>query len=161
MPRRPLEEKVYGEISRVRIMEGGTELRRESLDVPATLGSNSQTAAKVEVAVENGDDKPLALHAVRLEMRERKLCFDAPGQPVTMYYGDEKVAAPVYDYSRLFVTTDAARTGNLDAERANPQYEAREEHRSITEKYPQILWVALLLVVGALGFVAFRSAKRV
>ncbi len=158
----PLEEKLYGEISRVRILEGGTEIRRESLDVPATLGSNSQTGAKVEVAVENGDDKPLALAAVRLEMRERKLCFDAPGRPVTMFYGDDKLQPPVYDYSRLFVTTDAARPATLAPEQANPQFEPRVvDRKKLIDRHPEILWLALLGVVAALGFVAFRSAKRV
>jgi len=158
----PLEEKVYGEISRVRMLEGGTEIRRESLDVPATLGSNSQTGAKVEVAVENGDDRPLALAQVRLEMRERKLCFDSPGKPVTMFYGDDKLQPPVYDYSRLFVTTDAAKPAMLGAEQANPQFEPRTvERKKLIDRHPEILWLALLVVVAALGFVAFRSAKKV
>jgi hypothetical protein len=157
----PLDEVVSGDISRVRITEDGKEIRRESLDVPATLGSNSQDAAKVTVAVENGDDKPLAIRAVRLEMRQRMLCFDAPAQPVTMYYGDDKISAPVYDYSRLFVTTDASQPAQLGAAQANPIYEARVEQRSLTDRHPEIVWLALLAVVAALGFVAFRSAKRV
>jgi hypothetical protein len=157
----PLDETVSGDISRVRLTEDGKEIRRESLDVPATLGSNSQDSAKVEVAVLNGDDKPLALRAVRLEMRERLLCFDAPSQPVTMYYGDDRISAPEYDYSKLFVTTDASQPAKLGAEQANPIYEARVEQRSLTDRHPEIVWLALLAVVGALGFVAFRSAKRV
>jgi len=157
----PSDEVVSGEISRVRLTEDGKDIRRESLDVPATLGSNSQDTAKVTVAVENGDDKPLAIRAVRLEMRERMLCFDAPAQPVTMYYGDDKLSAPVYDYSRLFVTTDASQPAQLSAEQMNPIYEARVEQRSLTDRHPEIVWLALLAVVAALGFVAFRSAKRV
>ena len=44
--------------------------------MPAILGSNMQGAATVEVAVDNGDDTPLPITAIRLEMRQRKICFD-------------------------------------------------------------------------------------
>jgi len=156
------DERLGGTISRVRITEGGKEIRQESLEVPATLGSDGQAAAKVEVAVDNGDDKPLAIGAVRLEMRERKLCFDAPGQPVTMYYGDAKLASPNYDYSRLFQPTDLAALAQVGPETANAGFLARaEQQRTLTERHPEILWVALLAVVSVLGVVAFRTAKRV
>jgi hypothetical protein len=79
-----------------------------------------------------------------------------------MYYGDGKIQAPVYDYSRLFVTTDAARPATLGPEQANPQFEPRTaERKKLIDRHPEILWLALLVVVAALGFVAFRSAKRV
>jgi len=156
-----IDEDVYGEISRVRMTEGGKEIRQENLDVPAILGSNGQTEARVQVAVENGDDKPVAIRSVRLEMRQRKLCFDAPAQPVTMFYGDARLAAPAYDYSRLFQPSDTTLSARLDAETANPAYVAPLEHKTLLERYPAILWAALLAVVAVLGVVAFRSAKRV
>ncbi len=75
--RAPLPEEVSGSILRVRANEAGREIRTEQLGVPAILGANMQHAAKVEVAVENGDDQPLPIAAVRLEMRQRKICFEA------------------------------------------------------------------------------------
>ena len=154
-------ENIDGTITRVRLTEAGKEIRHESLDIPATLGSNGQKAAKVQVAVENGDDKPLPIRAVKLEMRQRKLCFDAPSAPVTMYYGDDKLTAPVYDYSRLFQPADASASAQLQPEQPNPLYVARLEQRSLTERHPEILWLALFAVVSVLGLVAFRSAKRI
>jgi hypothetical protein len=155
-------ERFGGVISRVRLTEGGREIRQESLAIVETIASNARMPAKVEVEVENGDDKPLAIRAVRLEMRERKICFDAPGQPVTMYYGDAKLVSPVYDYSRLFQPVEAAGAASLGPEMENPSYVARaEQPQSLTERHPEILWVALLAVVSVLGVVAFRSAKRV
>ena len=153
-------EVVGGEISRVRMTSGGKEIREESLGVTAILGSNARVPMTLKVAVENGDDKPLAIRAVKLEMRERKLCFDAPPEPVTMYYGDYKLVAPVYDYSRLFRPADASAPAKLDAELPNPIYEARADERTLTDRHPELLWVALLAVVFILGVVALRSAKR-
>jgi hypothetical protein len=145
----------------VRMTSGGKEIREENLGVTAILGSNARAPMTVKIAVENGDDKPLAIHAVKLEMRERKLCFDAPAEPVTMYYGDDQLLAPVYDYSRLFRTESDSEPAQLEAEQANPIFVARVDQRSLTDRHPELLWVALLAVVFALGFVAFRSAKRV
>jgi len=153
-------EVVDGEISRVRMTSAGKEIREESLGVTAILGSNARVPMTLKVSVENGDDKPLAIRAVRLEMRERKLCFDAPAEPVTMYYGDDKLVAPVYDYSRLFRPEEAAAPARLDAEHPNAIYAARADDRSLTDRHPELLWVALLLVVFVLGVVALRSAKR-
>lgn len=156
-----LDEEIAGEISRVKMTEDGKEIRVESLAVPATLGSNEESAARVEVAVENEDDKPVAIRAVRLEMRQRKLCFDAPQDRVTMYYGDAKLSPPVYDYSRLFDPGAAAGGAQIGPEAVNPEFTARAEPvRPLTERHPEILWVALLGVVAALGAVAFRSAKK-
>ena len=46
----------------------------------------------------------------------------------------------------------------LGAERALSP-EAATGLRPFTERHPVLLWVALLLVVGTLGFVALRSAR--
>jgi len=157
-----LDEEVAGEISRVKMTEDGKEIRVESLAVPATLGSSGESAARVEVAVENEDDRPVAIRAVTLEMRQRKLCFDATQGPVSMYYGDAKLSPPVYDYSRLFDPGAAAGVATLGPESVNPEFTVRAEPvKPLMERHPEILWVALLGVVAALGAVAFRSAKRI
>jgi hypothetical protein len=157
----PLEENLQGEISRVKLTAGSKEIREESLSVPATLGTNARDTAQVTVAIENGDDRPIALRAVRLEMRQRKLCFDAPGQAVTLYYGDDSLRAPVYDYARLFQPAAASTAAQLQPEQPNPLYVPRTIERSFTERHPAILWAALLAVVAILGSIAFRSAKAV
>ena len=69
-------EDLAGTIFRVHLTQAGREIRQEQLSIPATLGSNMQSAATVEVSVDNGDDTRLPITAVRLEMRQRKICFD-------------------------------------------------------------------------------------
>jgi hypothetical protein len=150
----------------VRLNEAGQEVREQSLAVPAILGVNAQEPATIEVAVENGDDRPVKLRAIRLEMRQRKLCFAVPPEPsvtqpsATLAYGGEKIEAPVYDFGRLFNPAEPARTATLGAEQINPAYSVEIEKRSFTERHPELLWVALLGVICVLGTVAFRSAKR-
>lgn len=153
-------ESLSGNILRVRLTQGGREIRQQELSVPATIGSNLQSTATVEVVVENGDDAPLPITRVRLEMRERNLCFNAPSaQPLALYYGDPTLDAPVYDYARLFSATAHTTLARLGAEQMNPVYRARPDTRPITERYPDLLWIALLAVICALGFVAIRASK--
>ena len=156
----PASEEVKGEVSRVRLTQNGESIRQSSLSVPALLGSNLQSAAKVEVAVENGDDRPLRLQSVRLEMRQRELCFDAPESPAALYSGASGMRAPVYDFSRVFQPAQTASVARLGPETANPAYVAPVEVRPFAERHPILIWVALLATVVVLGSMAWSSAKR-
>ena len=154
-------EKLSGEISRVRLTESGQEIHQESLSIPAILGSNTQSSASIEVAIQNGDDRPLKVRAIRLEMRQRKLCFTVPNAPATLFYGGSTVPAPVYDFDRLFNPSAPVRPATLAAEQPNPLYTPHLEKKSLTERYPQILWAALLATISLLAVLAFRSARRI
>ncbi len=163
--RAPLPETVTGNILRVHANEAGREIHTEELGFPAILGANLQRPAKVEVAIENGDDQPLPIKEVRLEMRQRELCFDASaarGADLGLYYGDPALAGPVYDYERLFVAADKPLTSTLGPEQLNPQYTPRPEAPlPFTERHPQVLWIALIAAICALGLVALRSSRNV
>lgn len=163
--RAPLPETVMGNILRVHANEAGREIRTEQLSIPAILGANLQRPAKVEVAIQNGDDQPLPIAAVRLEMRQRELCFDAAttaGAALALYYGDPALSGPVYDYERLFVAADKPLAATLGPEQQNPQYTPRPSAPlPFTERHPQVLWIALILVICALGAVALKSARNV
>jgi hypothetical protein len=146
----------------VHLTQAGREIRQEQLSVPATLGSNMQSAAAVEVAVNNGDDAPLPITAVRLEIRQRKICFDAPSaQPLTLFYGDPSLSAPQYDYTRLFTPSNQFRVAQLGPEQFNPAYRDRPDARPLTDRHPHLLWIALLIVICILAVIAIRSSKTV
>jgi hypothetical protein len=162
-PARP--EEVSGHISRIRVTEGGHDIRVEDLTIPATIGTNARGAATIEVAIQNGDDQPIPVRAVRLAMRQRKLCFDPPasGATVSLFYGGDKLAPPVYDYVRLFDPTAKTLPAQLSAETANPLFQPPVivDDRSFTDRHPAVLWAALLAAIAVLGAIAFRSARRV
>jgi hypothetical protein len=141
------------------------------------LGANLQHAARVWIEIENGDDQPLPIAAVRLEMRQRKICFEAPdtssanfggthgadaGSGLALYYGDSRLAAPQYDYARLFVASRAALAAELGPERLNPNYRAPAPPlRPFTERHPELLWIALIAAICSLGIVALKAARNV
>lgn len=165
-------ETVRGEISRIHMTLGrdlprlgfaneGTTIDDVRLEMPATLGANLHGDAMVEIAIENGDDTPLPLKAVRLEMRERRLCFDAVRAPSpVMYYGDAMLPATVYDFAKLLPPGNNIAPAQLADELPNPGFTERPDSRPFTERHPELLWVVLLAAIAVLGVVALRSARR-
>jgi hypothetical protein len=158
-------ERLTGLFERLRLERAGREIRLDQLSFPATLGANLQTEAQVRVAIENGDDPPLPIRALRLEMRERRICFPVPAvaasEPLNLFYGDAALEAPRYDFTRLFSPARPASVAALAPEAANPGYLPREPvRRSFTERHPELLWLVLLAVVCMLAVVATHSARR-
>jgi hypothetical protein len=150
-----------GNLLRVHGRHDGQQIDEEDLTVDAPWVEFGTSGSLWTVSVDNGDDAPLALTDVRLEMAERKLCFDAAaGAAYTLYFGDAALAAPRYDYATLFVPEADAAQAVLGAEKANPEFRARPDGRAFTERHPGLLWVALILVVVVLGVVAVRTAKE-
>jgi hypothetical protein len=150
-----------GNLLRVHGTHDGRRIDEEDLTVDAPWGAFGSVASLWTISIDNGDDAPLALTDVRLEMAERKLCFDAAaGAAYTLYFGDGALAAPRYDYATLFVPEANAAQATLGAEKENPEYRARPDRRAFTERHPGLLWVALILVVVVLGAVALRTAKE-
>jgi hypothetical protein len=81
---------------------------------------------------------------------------------LALYYGDPALAAPVYDYERLFVAADKPLVATLGPEQMNPQFTPRPEPPlPFTQRHPQLLWIALIAAICALGAVALRASKNV
>jgi hypothetical protein len=149
-----------GNLLRVHSMQNGHRIDEERLEVD-TPGAGFATAAKWTITIENGDDAPLMLKSVALQMLERNLCFEAAGQAnYALFYGDPALTGPRYDYARLFTLQADASEGIAGPERQNPEYQARPDERPFTEKHPALLWTALILVIVLLGAIALRSAKQ-
>lgn len=113
------------------------------------------------VTIQNGDDPPVALDSVKLEMFPHRLCFDAAaGVAYSLYYGDLALSAPQYDYASLFHADKEAAQAKFGPEQANSRFVPRPDERPFTEKHPALLWIALVIAVAVLGGVALRTAKQ-
>lgn len=149
----------YGNMLRVHRVQNGIHIDEERLTVsPPYRDFDGPT--QWTVTIKNGDDAPIQLISVRLEMRRRTLCFDAAAVAAyTLYYGDSALAPARYDYASLYVPRLDVIQAAFGAEQANPGYQTRPDERPFTEKHPSLLWIALGLVVLLLGVVALRSVK--
>jgi len=155
----PLPMGGSGDILRVHSLQDGHRIDEEHLSVNAPQ-ADFDGPAKWTVTIENHDDTPIQMKSIRLEMLARNLCFDATsGAAYTLYYGDSALAAPTYDYATLFELQQNAASAQLGAAVVNPAYQPRPDERPFTEKHPALLWVALVLVIALLGYLAFRSFK--
>jgi hypothetical protein len=154
-------ETISGNIFRVHVNQAGRDIHQQRLSVPATLGSNLQSSAEVEIAVNNGDDTPLPIAAVQLQMRQRRLCFNASStDPLTLFYGDPTLTAPEYDLARTIQLGGQTASARIGPEQRNPIYMERPDTRSITERNPELVWVALLGVICVLAVIAIRSSRH-
>lgn len=157
-------ETIPGEIQRVRLPVDafGRAVDNQQMSIEALFAANLRSDATINVAIENGDDAPLPLRTVFLQMRQRKICFDAePGASYVLRYGDAaRVRTPVYDYARLFQASAAAASVTMGPETLNPDFR-KEQQQSYKDRHPELLWVALLLVIGVLGTIALHNARRV
>jgi hypothetical protein len=153
------EKDVYlgaGEIDRVHMVRSGQKIDSEDYDVSFSAVGHTT----IKVAIENGDDPPLRLSSARLQQLERRLYFDPPAAaPLTLYYGDEKLEPPVYDYAKLFLLAKDATPAQLGGEEANSAYTGRPDERQWTERHPAVLWIAIVAAVLILGAIALRSMK--
>ena len=145
-----------GEITRIHMQRGGQKIDVEQTFV-AIRGANPGT---IKAVIHNQDDAPLTITAARLEQYERRIYFDASaGTPYRLYYGDDKLDAPVYDYARLFRKGADALPLLLSGEARNSSHTPRPDERPWSERHPAVLWAAVLAAVLILAGIALRSLR--
>jgi hypothetical protein len=157
-------ETLTGQISRVHLNAGDVRIQRQSLSLPAILGSNAQSPATVEVAVENGEHPPLKIRGVRLEMRRRELCFPAAGTDATLAYGAGSPSGmappPAYDFARTFDAAASIRRATLLPEQANPLFIPPANNRFRFHRNPAFLGLSILVALSLLGVIGYRALHR-
>ena len=145
-----------GEINRIHMVRAGRKIDSDRQAVEFSAAGQKT----IKVMIHNGDDPPLLLQNTRLQQLERRLYFDAPAQgQLTLYYGDEKLERPIYDYAKLFQQDKAAASALLVPEASNTAYTGRPDERPWTERHPAVLWIAIIAAVLVLGAVALRSMR--
>jgi hypothetical protein len=144
------------DITRVRINRAGTSVVSEELDVPV----GGQISGQLKVTVDNGDNPPLSISAVDLLSLERRVYFDAQGKSqLKLYYGDDKLEAPVYDYARFSKPDPSAAKAELGPGAHNEAYTGRPDGRPWSERHKAVLWLAMILAVIVLAAMAIRGLR--
>jgi hypothetical protein len=142
-----------GEISRIRMKSGGREVVTEDL----ALNFCSTRERQILIDIDNGDNTPLKVEKAEPQSLERRIYFDPAGKTVKLYYGDEKLSAPVYDYARFFHKEADAMSAVMGVENQNPDYTGRPDERPWSERHKWVLWGAMLLAVVVLALLALKG----
>jgi hypothetical protein len=145
-----------GEISRVRIDRAGARVIAENLSVDV-----SPMSGKVTLVIDNGDNPPLSAIAAEPQAFEQRVYFEPQGKTaLRLYYGDEKLSTPDYDYARFFHLDTSAAQAQLGPGAHNPQYAGRPDDRPWSDRHAAILWIAMLIAVAALGALACEGLRH-
>jgi hypothetical protein len=145
-----------GDITRVRMNRAGTAVVSEELDVP--IGGHR--SGELKITLDNGDNPPLAISGVQFLSVERRVYFDPQGKSqLKLYYGDDKLGSPVYDYARFFKADPVAAKAELGPGSHNPLYSGRADDRPWSERHKTVMWLAMLLAVIVLAALAIRGLK--
>jgi hypothetical protein len=143
-----------GSISRIRMKSGGKEVVTEDL----ALGFCTSKERRVLIEVDNGDNTPLTVERVEPQSLERRIYFDPAGKTaIKLYYGDEKLPSPEYDYARFFHKEVDATQVAIGAESQNPDYTGRPDERPWSERHGWVLWGAMILAVAVLAILALKG----
>jgi hypothetical protein len=145
-----------GSISRVLVKRGGETIANEVL----ALDISPRATKKCRVIVENRDDDPLPITRVEALSYQRRIYFDPRGRAAfRLYYGDEKLDRPAYDYQQFFEQNPDAALVQFGPVEANPQATGRPDDRPWSERHGWVLWAAMLIAVVLLGGLALRGLK--
>lgn len=148
-------QEASGEISRVRMNRAGTLVTAEELAVTLTGASSPIT-----LYIDNEDNPPLTILGVQSLSLERRVYFDPQGKTsLKLYYGDEKLSAPVYDYARFFHLDASPAEAQLGAGSHNPEYTRRPDDRPWSDRHMWILWAVMIVAVIALAALAVRGMR--
>ncbi|HZZ14937.1 MAG TPA: hypothetical protein VFE08_03130 [Candidatus Sulfotelmatobacter sp.] len=148
-------QEASGEINRVRINRAGTLVNTEELAIGVVRLSGQFT-----IAIDNGDNPPLSILEAQPLSLERRIYFDPQGKAsLALYYGDEKLSVPVYDYARFFHLETSAAEAQLGTGVHNPLYTGRPDDRPWSDRHMGILWAVMILAVLALSALAVRGLR--
>jgi len=153
-------ETLNGQISRVHTTLGDQQIHEQSLSIPAILGSNAQSPATVEIAIQNGPQPPLKIRNVRLEMRQRQLCFPAVGTNATLAYGATTAQPATYEFARTFNATSPARRATLLREYPNASFIDPATSNSRFKRFPAFVGLSVIVALSLLAVIAYRALHR-
>lgn len=161
------EESVRGSIWRVS-RPGGVQA--ESLGMDAVLGLTLRDAAKIDVEVNDVKDNrilpPLPIREVRLEMRQRSVCFESKaGAEYVLRYGDAGLAAPVYKQMGSMEMGQRGSVASLGPESLNAGFQPLEVSGQTSPRRAGLAWVVgvggLMLIWASAGSMIRRRGGRV
>jgi hypothetical protein len=133
----------------------------QAMTISTVIGANLRAPAKVTASVDNGAGSPLPIAQVDLQMRERKLCFEArPDTGYTLRYGDAELSAPSYGYARRFVASASPTPAALGPEEKNPSYVPAGTDEAPHRPGRELPWLLLIAGIAVAGVTALQYVRH-
>jgi hypothetical protein len=114
------------------------------------------------VRIQNGDNSPLDVSGLSVRRATVKVAFPERGtEGYALYVGNPSAARPEYDVGHYLdrLRGDGVQMASLGGLMPNPAYGPRERVLPWSERHRSVIWVALLAMVAALGFLVYRMVR--
>jgi hypothetical protein len=133
----------------------------QAMTISTVIGANLRASAKVTASVDNSGASPLPITRVDLQMRERKLCFEARADAsYTLRYGDAELSAPSYGYARGYVANAKPTAGALGPEEKNPNYVPPGTGDAKKRPGRELPWLLLIAGISVAGVTALQYVRH-
>jgi hypothetical protein len=117
----------------------------------------------LKIIIEDKDDPPLHISNIDVLGILKKITFRAESnERYCLYFGNPKAKDPSYDIEELFYYLDPESLvpWHLEEVTENPNYIPPKDETPFTEKYPWIIWGAIILMILVLGTIILRMMIR-
>jgi hypothetical protein len=139
----------------------GPAIDSQATTISTVIGANLRAPAKVTASVDNGAASPLPIARVDLQMRERRLCFEArPDTRYTLRYGDAELSGPSYGYARRFALSPRPLTAALGPEEKNPNYVLPGTDRTQSRPGRDLPWLLLIAGIAVAGVTTLQYVRH-
>jgi hypothetical protein len=129
-----------------------------------TLSLQGAKYRHIQVRIENRNDPPLNFRVATASRLVPRVEFaTASGSRYDLLTGNPQAKAPVYDVGHYIgkLGAQGMATAQLGKLGPNPAHKAKERTVPWSERHKEILWIALLAMALALGFLVYRMAATV
>ncbi len=144
------------------VSSGDWQRRAGEPIAPMVASFPEQRAARLRVSITDHRNPVLQLQAMRVTAAVRQVIFEADTditEPVHLYYGNPKAAAPNYDIARNLPETLSPPPSRVELgpRQGNPSYQP--EPLPLTERLPWLIYVLLGFAVVVLGLLIANLAR--
>jgi hypothetical protein len=124
---------------------------------PLVLSTGNRDAAALLITIDEGDNAPLPLSAIRLRLPNWQVRFYRPaGAPLRLLYGNRDASAPEYDLSLLRTTVMGESAETVTAGAEPPVHD-----KTAAIVSPRVFWGFLIAAVAVLiGLIARLAILR-
>ena len=161
---RPFQVEAVDDPENARLIATG-ELTRHVGDEakPLTIYFNQEeTVRKLRLQITDYSNPPLNILGVQASAPARQLVFDLKepvSQPLRLYFGNETVAAPHYDFEKELYARLSKEPGHSNLNIVQPNRDYKPEPKPLTERVPWLIYLVLAASSIALAFVLFSLAR--
>jgi hypothetical protein len=129
---------------------------------PVAIELPSARVTSLELRIEDGDDAPLAVRAIRARCPVPYVFVAAPAGSYMLLAGGEESAPPRYELERVRDVILAVDAGDVRTEPLQKNPDFRVSSRFTRGRGPQqaILWIAIVAAVVVLAAITLRLARQ-